>query len=326
MSRLFNWTLSIAAGVMAWSGSAALADPPLFAPPHGLMVVEIDENNQLFSNSATGEFDSSMIHVNAAGQTILAHNKGGFLTGPVRIFPGGIAERDGDSPTDPATTSSKKLLADDPGIFADGGVFPAPDYVVSMNFHNALRFFDGVAWTQPVNGEELRIFDLTNNDDTNGPPADLELVMTGETSGLLGTVNIGRTGTAVAPINVTGIHGHLGYELSRPDDGVPAVGAYMIELTISATEDPSAGSPVLGDSDPIFVVFNNQLNTADYGQAVSAAQALPEPSTAVIVTAIGVGGLLGFRRRQSGVKQRSKGAPWFVRRGRDLPDRVSVRI
>ena len=78
---------------MAVAG-VAKADPPFYQPPHGLLVVEIDKNNKLFSRSVTGSFnDLSHITFNAAGHTILKHNLPG-ISGTT-VFPGGIAERDG---------------------------------------------------------------------------------------------------------------------------------------------------------------------------------------------------------------------------------------
>ena len=141
-------------------------------------------------------------------------------------------------PDDPPDSSSTKLLADDPGLFADAGVFPAENYVVRMNFHNNVRSFDGTQWIDLPAGLQMRIFDLTTVDDTNGPMEDLELTLTGSTQGLVGSINVDVTESAVAPISASGIHGHIGYELSAPNADDLAQGAYMVELTISANGAP----------------------------------------------------------------------------------------
>ena len=119
------------------------------------------------------------------------------------------------------------------------------------------------------------------------------MVLTENTSGLRGAINIG-----VAPGVGEEVHGHLGYALALNDNSAPpTVGAYMLELTLSALDvsDVQTG-PQLADSDPIFVIFNNQLSTEGSAVAVGAAEALPEPSTAMIVTAMGVG-LIALRKR-----------------------------
>ena len=87
--------------------------------------------------------------------------------------------------------------------------------------------------------------------------------------------------------------------------------------------------PSLADSNPIFVLFNNRLNRADYAAAVSAAEALPEPSTAVVVL-VGAGvALLGGRRRGSRAFSQGIRTPYLIRRprlGRDVPEAMSFRV
>ena len=292
-------------GLCGMLTTAAMAgDGPFYAPPHAMLFVEIDENNKLFSNSGVN-FDASKFTTNALGHTILKHDKGGvdINTTPFTVYPGGIAERDGDAPLTPATTASTKKLADDPGFNMAPNVLPGVGYIFAATYHNALRYFDGSEWSTPINGEQIRIFDL-DPDDSSGdvvPHADLELFLTQDTSGPIGTINITQSKEGGQPGSVTGVHGHVGYELSQPDGQIPAFGAYMIELTVSATQTPAAGGPIVEDSNPIFVIFDNQsdeINGDFYDNAVTAAEQLPEPSSAILLAATGVG-LLGMRRRRA---------------------------
>ncbi len=289
--------LVVQAGLSAPAVHAA--DNPRYSIPHGMLRVEV-EDSKIVVNSGEADLEDQ-VTFNAAGQSIMAHNVG---NAEAQIM-GGIAERDGSTnPSNPipATSTTALLLADDPG-FATEPSLPGR-YQLSANYFNALRFFPegGGAWTQPVSGEELKVFDLNGANSSNGPPADLVVNFTQDSKGRLGKINIGDTDLIDDIITgeetVVGIHGHVGYLLSRPlDGGIPTRGAYMIELTVSGQSLDGSG-PVLQDSDPIFIVFNNQLDEIGFGAAVSAAEALPEPSTAVIVTAVGVG-LIGLRRRDS---------------------------
>ncbi len=293
-------TLFAAPALLLGAAAHVSADPPLFQPPHGMLLVEIDDNDKLFSTEGVAGFEGTdKFTTNAAGNTILMHDLAG--TGIL----GGIAERDGDSPLNAATATSTKLLADDPGFFIGGGGSP-PNILISVNFHNTLRYFAPGAsqWTD-ASGEQLRIFDLTNFDNTGAGDADLQVTLDSASSGEVGTINLDVTQPSAIPgLPPAGIHAHVGYELSRPgDSGVPAPGAYMMELTLSGREFPDTGGPVLTNSDPIFVVFNNQLDETQYKAAVTAAEALPEPTTAAIVTALGAAGLMGLRRRHRSIHQ-----------------------
>ncbi len=283
MKKLLIATMVSAVALGAGQQAQAGDDPVVF-PPHGMFRVQIDGNNKLFSNSGAAAFDETnnpgLFTTNAAGHTVFGHNVGNS-----------IAEQDGDLAIgNPAGPTSTTLWTDDPGYTANADIFPV-NSVLSLNLHNSLRYFasGGTQWDTPLNGEQLRVFDLFGGDDTGGAAADLSVTITGSTSGHLGTINIDNAEPAGGVIMVTGLHGMMGYELTRADSGIPAQGAYMIELTLSATEG-------LMDSDPIFVVFNNQLGASDFSAAVAAAQTLPEPSTALLVVAVGAG-LIGLKRR-----------------------------
>ena len=299
---MFQLSQSIGAlGLCLALTATAGADGPVFDPPHGLLVVDVDDANQLFSNTATGEFDNNMITTNALGQTILTHDKRGieFSGGGVTIYPGGIAERDGDAPTTPASPASTILLADDPGFFVAANTFPA-EYVLSVTFADTLRHYDGSNWSPVPNGEQFRVFDLEPGNTGGAPVFDLDFIIDGSgASG--GAITIGKAAGDPNSGNVSSIHGHVGYELSRPDGQVPAFGAYMVELQLSSFEHPAAGGEDLIDSEPIFVIFENQseeISDTYFADAVSAAESLPEPTSAILLTAAGLG-LLGVRARRS---------------------------
>ena len=266
----------LSTGLTAWAG-----DAPLFRPPHGMFNVELDENNKLFSNRGAAAFsDPSLFTTNALGQIIFTHS-----------VANSIAERDGDDPLNPGTATSTKLLTDDPGFRADADTLPL-DYVLSVSYLHSLQYFapGGSEWTLPSNMEQIRVFDLSDDDDTGGVPADLELTLTGSTAGVVGTINIDNTEPAASPVTVSGLHGMMGYELSRTDALVPAVGAYMIELQLSMHKVPNTmGDVEIQDSDSIFVVFNNQMDSSDFASAVSAAETLPEPTSLGLVVASGTG-------------------------------------
>ena len=301
--------LSLGAGVgIAWGD-----DGPAHSPVHGMFRVEIETDTDQIVTTSTVDFKDQTT-VNAAGQMILMHNIGD-LSGNEPIL-GGIAERE-DSPGFPiATPQSKVFVTDDPGFIS--GVFnndPERDvfpnhHLLQTSYFNALQYFapGGDAWTAPVGGEEFEVFDLNNEDETledGGPEEDLKVILDATTSGKQGTINIAIRGPGFSVI-----HSHLGYKLRVPDDDEdptnnpfsPAVGAYMIEMRLSALEEVGSGDSVTfqesiyQDSDSIFLIFNNQLNDTEFAAAVAAAEALPEPSTAVLVTAV-CAGVLFMRRR-----------------------------
>ena len=284
------------------------ADNPRYSIPHGMLRVEVDENNAIVVNSGEADLEDQ-VTFNAAGQTIMAHNVGNTEAGIL----GGIAERDGSTNPnnpDPATAATTLVLADDPG-FATEPSFPGK-YQLSANYRNALRFFPegGTTWIEPARGEELKVFDLNGANSSKGPAADLVVNFTKDSTGLLGKINVGDTDLIDDIITgeetVVGIHGHVGYLLSRPlDGGIPTRGAYMIELTLSGQSLDGTG-PILRNSDPIFIVFNDRLDVAGFIAAVSAAEAIPEPSTAALVAAIGVG-VISLRRRASAGTGRKTG-------------------
>ncbi len=316
MNRLIR---SLVAGWLILAGAGSVwADDPIWDPPHGMIAVEVQKSNhQLVAVNGSASFaplpDGTVFFTrNVAGNFILYNTLGGKLGNDDLI--GGIANRTTPSETGPfpaATPTSTVLLTDDPGFVTSVGTVD-PDlesfpigYLMSVHFMNSLMFYDGVAWTEPVSGERLRVADINGIDDPavdlGRTPSDLEATYTGTSSGELGTMNLSvRTGT------FNTVHSHFTYQLSREDGGVPAVGAYMIEVTLSGEDVSNTGGPALLDSDPIFILFNNQLDTTDpdgggpllseFQRAIAAARQVPEPSTSAMVVAIAAA-LAGIRRR-----------------------------
>lgn len=295
----------LAMAIAAFCQQPSRADGPQFQPPHGMLVVEFDEDNKLFSNSGAAGFaynptdpaSVNRITVNTTGNTILKHDLGG------EGILGGIAERDGELFTQAATADSTVLWADDPGFAVGGGVFP-PNTLISVNFHNSLQYYDPAvdAWMAPPGDEQIRVFQWIPGDQTGANDADLEVILDTNGVGRVGRVNLDVTKSPPTPGSaMPGFHAHVGYELSRPGDGgVPAFGAYMMEISLSARQFPDMGGPSYTDSDSIFVVFNNQLDPTDFESAVSAAEVLPEPTAAMMVLTLGSLGLVGLRRRRLG--------------------------
>ncbi len=325
---------------LVWANAAhtARGDDPLWGPPHGMFFVDVVDD-KIVSQFGAVDFkppqepdDPQVFFFNDAGNTILAHNLGGQIINPDPDPPtpilGGIAERTlidpslslsnqplpkGQMPA--ATAESTVLMADDPGFMSDATPFPGnvlfpSGYRLTASFHGSLMFFDPdiMAWTQPT-GEKLSVIDHTGKDETvtdgNGENPTVDpLVLDATTSGLVGTVNLG-----ISPPG-SSIHSHLVYELRREDGAAPARGAYMIELTLSAEQvfvfEEGVG-PILEDSDPLFILFNNRLDQdpvigdiGEFADAIEQAKSatVPEPTTAMIVAAVGTG-LLGLRRRAS---------------------------
>lgn len=317
------------------------ADGPSFGPPHGMLKVEVIDN-KIVGNSGQLSFEDR-VTFDADGHSILYHAEGeGQKTNEEETLLGGIADRTvkAINPTTgawidigAATPSSTVIFADDPGFISSGGPFDSfpAEYLLRATFSGALRYFteDSVAWTRPVSGEQLRVFDMTLRDD----PFEDDKIETGGTgrvpAGFLEAIYDAGSDDLDRPINLqirpdsSQIHAHLGYELSIPDGDddptnnplAPAKAAYMIELRLSAInigsafDPPDSEDPVIEDSDPIFFIFNNQLSTvlgdpsdpfsSDFGRAISAAMELPEPSTAVMM--IGLSMMVMSRRRRKGI-------------------------
>ena len=309
---------------VCWIVSNVYADGPAFSPPHGMLQVEVIDN-KIVGKQGQNDF-KDRVTVNADGYTILYHAEGeGQKTNKDETLLGGIADRTVVSLGGPighcnpswsiaaATSESKVVFADDPGFITAGGPFDSfpIDHLLRAHFVGELRYFteESTAWTRPVSGEQLRVFDTTCWDE----PFDDDQISKGGTgrvpAGSLEAIYDAGSDSLDEAINLqirpdgSQIHAHLGYELSIPDGdddptnntAAPEHAAYMIELRLSvvnigtAFDPPDSSDPVIEDSDPIFFIFNNQLSTvlddpsdpfsSEFGRAVTAAMQLPEPST-----------------------------------------------
>ena len=306
--------------VLFSAAGTVLADAPFYDTPHGMLFVEADhQSGKLFSNRGAVDLNGSAT-TNALGQTILFHGLNPFNENGTRIL-GGIADRDGAMLGNNATASSPTVFTDIPGFTTSTNLnenFVPVDHLMQVSFHNSIQYFNPNtgAWTDPVNNEQIRVYDFTFADDTDGPPQfgpgePLEVIIDGTTSGFLGKFNLEETKTATGG-GIESAHAHLGFELSvtdgtpsDPSDNtvVPTPGAYMIELTMSALErtgtDPHVfEQSAFADSDSIFFLFDYRMDETSmtFTDAVNAAEQLPEPSTAAIVAVVGLG-VIGLRRR-----------------------------
>ena len=53
-----RYVLAVAgSALLLGSGTRAWADPPFFQPPHGMLVVDLDDDNMVFSNSGAAGFE-----------------------------------------------------------------------------------------------------------------------------------------------------------------------------------------------------------------------------------------------------------------------------
>jgi hypothetical protein len=91
-----------------------------------------------------------------------------------------------------------------------------------------------------------------------------------------------------------GFHGHLNFSLFVPGLGAdPAIGAYLTSMRVVTSD--------LGQTDPVWLLWNQGLDGSDFAAAIGAAEAfVPEPATLVIVS-VASACLMRRRRRKRGV-------------------------
>ena len=149
------------------------------------------------------------------------------------------------------------LGTDDPGYQTLSGTFD-PGAILNYRAVGGLQFWNGSSWVNTVNGQESITYEDALGSQT---------VWT--TSGVT---------QAEGPIDqVLGngsIHSHLDFAIANIG-GSPAVGAYMVDLELFAT-DSIGGSVVHTASDPVRIAFNFQLSASDFDAAIDALTVLQD--------------------------------------------------
>ena len=156
----------------------------------------------------------------------------------------------------------------------------AANTIVNYTAVGAVSFWDGLAWSGAVPANEYVRLDGNGGEDTrwtvSGP--------SGDASGLLGQAGSDQE-----------LHEHLDFSVARTGGGTPSVGAYLIQLTLSAEGYTT--------SDPFYLVFNRGLSDAAFESGVTAltnATPVPEPATwAMMLAGLGMTATLLRRRPQA---------------------------
>jgi len=199
---------------------------------------------------------------------------------------------------------------DDPGFItpADEGLLVNQDDEVSIRFLNAAQNSDAgvgfVNFYNPATGqlEPSGIITITNE-------LGDEVVLDGSSiSGAAATLFLddGSDGFEFSnapdePAELLGIgeiHNHLTFDL---DNATAQDGAFGLLLQFEADLNSAINGPdgiVDVTSDPFFLIFNNNLSEEDFETlAIPAFSVVPEPSAAIVLSAL-AGGILTRRRRR----------------------------
>lgn len=149
--------------------------------------------------------------------------------------------------------------------------------VVNYTAVGGLSYFDGLSWSSTVPALEYVRLDGNGGEDSRWTISGAA----GDLTGLVGQVS--TTGE---------LHEHLDFSVARTGGGTPTVGAYLIQLQLSADGYAS--------SDPFYLVFNRGLSGAAFESGVQALTApVPEPGTwALMLAGLGLVGI-AVRRRQA---------------------------
>lgn len=162
---------------------------------------------------------------------------------------------------------------DDPGFDNEAGTFAAGT-ILNYRALGRLQFWNGSSWTAAVPGNEYVRMDGNLGEDTRWNPMGLM----GDLTGLIGQA--GANGQ---------IHEHLDFSVARTGGGVPAVGAYLVQLQLESAAHLTSA--------PYYMAFNRGLSGTDFETAVSAL-AVPEAQTWLMMLAGLIGVAAYAQRRQ----------------------------
>jgi hypothetical protein len=162
---------------------------------------------------------------------------------------------------------------DDPGYDSAAGTF-AGGAIINYAALGSLQFWNGTAWSSAVPGNEYIRLDGTFGEDTRWTAAGV----TGDLMGLVGQAS-----------GAGNIHEHLDMSAARVGGGVPAIGAYLIQLQLTSASYAS--------SDAYYLALNRGLSGEAFEMAVDALAPVPEPQTwALMLAGLTATGLV-LRRR-----------------------------
>lgn len=211
-----------------------------------------------FSGPVLADFDVSPAVVSGKIVTDAYADATGATIVNVRVF----GFEFGEDPLDP-------FFAEDPGFHPLPGVGVPGGTTISAKSFSALSYWSGSSFGALPAGESL---DITRGSTT----------VTLNASGFAGAI----------PIDTTDLNGEFDQHLESTLKGVgpndPSVGIYLFNLTL--------GAPGLTDSDPMYVLFNNGADRAEFDSAVAFARnqfapgstLVPEPTSLAGVALLGL--------------------------------------
>jgi len=161
---------------------------------------------------------------------------------------------------------------DDPGFDSGDGTFLAGT-IINYTALGSLKYWNGSAWHATVPANEFVRMDGNLGEETFWTVSGV----TGDITGLVGQA--GANGK---------IHEHLDLRVGRAGAGVPAVGAYLFQLQLTADNGylPSM---------PYYMAMNRGLSVDAFETAVAA---VPEPQTWALMLGGLVIGALALRNRR----------------------------